>query len=36
MLLFSLFISNTTANLICFFAFVVSLSFIVFSIWLLG
>ena len=36
MLLFSLFISNTTANLISFFAFVVSLSFIAFSIWLLG
>lgn len=36
MLLFSLFISSSTANLISFFAFVVSCSFIVFSIWLLG
>lgn len=36
MLLFTLFISNSTANVICFFAFVVSCSFIIFSIWLLG
>jgi len=35
-LVFSLFVSNTTANLIAFFAFIVSISFIVFSIWLLG
>lgn len=36
LLLFTMFISNTTANVICFFAFTVSCSFIAFSIWLLG
>lgn len=35
-LLFSLFISNTTANLICFTAFTIAAMFIGFSIWLLG
>lgn len=35
-LLFSMFISNTMANLICFSAFAISCGFIVFSIWLLG
>lgn len=35
-LVFSLFISNTTANLIGFSAFVISIGFVVFSIWLLG
>ena len=35
-LLFSLFVSNTTANLIAFSAFTISAMFIVFSIWLLG
>jgi hypothetical protein len=35
-LLFSLFISNSTATLIAFSAFVCACSFIVFSLWLLG
>jgi hypothetical protein len=35
-LTFYLFISSTTANLICFFAFLTSISFIIFSVWLLG
>lgn len=35
-LMFYLFVSSTTANLISFFAFLVSIGFIVFSIWLLG
>lgn len=35
-LLFSLFISNTTANLLSFTAFTISAMFIGFSIWLLG
>ena len=35
-LLFTVFISNTTANIIGFTAFVVSCGFIVFSLWLLG
>lgn len=35
-LLFSLFVSNTTANLIAFSAFTISAMFIGFSIWLLG
>lgn len=35
-LLFAMFISNTTANLICFSAFMISCGFIVFSIWMLG
>ena len=34
--LFSLIISNSTANLIGFSAFVISLAFIIFSAWLLG
>ncbi len=34
--MFYLFVSNTTANLISFFAFLVSIGFIIFSIWLLG
>lgn len=35
-LLFSLFVSNTTANLLAFSAFIISAMFIGFSIWLLG
>ena len=36
LLAFTMFISNTMANTIAFFAFAVSCSFIAFSIWLLG
>lgn len=36
MLVFTMFISNTMANTIAFFAFAVSCTFILFSIWLLG
>lgn len=35
-LLFSIFISNTTANLLSFSAFVIASMFIAFSVWLLG
>jgi hypothetical protein len=35
-LLFSVFVSNSTPNLICFSAFMISTMFIGFSIWLLG
>lgn len=35
-LFFYIFISNSTANLIGFTAFVISVAFIVFSIWMLG
>lgn len=35
-LVFAIIISNSTANLIGFTAFVISVAFIVFSIWLLG
>jgi len=35
-LLFSLFISNTTANLLCFSVFIIATMFIAFSVWLLG
>jgi H+-translocating diphosphatase len=36
LLLFTVFVSTSTANVICFTAFVTSIWFIVFSVWLLG